>query len=282
MKKITPIFLPLMAFAVLLSPAFALAEEAVTTSVNAGATVTTPAGAKVEVKATAAESAALMRGKDRGNQEIDRRVTNLNALILRVQGMKNLSDADKASIAGTLTAQVNALNALKAKINADTDLETLKGDVKSITDSYRIYALIIPQGGIITAADRIVTISTTMQLIAVKFETRIAAAAAAGNDVTALRVVFEEYKAKLADASLQAQAAVNAIVTLVPDNGDAAKKAANTKALKDARAQIVVAQKALQTARKDADKIIIALKGMKAATSTTTTTETSAGATTGQ
>jgi len=170
------------------------------------------------------------------------------------------------------------LNALKAKINADTDLETLKGDVKSITDSYRIYALIIPQGGIITAADRIVTISTTMQLIAVKFETRIAAAATAGNDVTALRVVFEEYKAKLADASLQAQAAVNAIVTLVPDNGDAAKKAANTKALKDARAQIVVAQKALQTARKDADKIIIALKGMKAAASTTTTTETSAGA----
>ena len=74
MKKITPLLLPLMAFAVLLSPAFVLAEEAVTTSVTAGVTAT-PVVTKAEVKATAGQSVALMRGKDRGNQEIDRRGT---------------------------------------------------------------------------------------------------------------------------------------------------------------------------------------------------------------
>ncbi|MES2134888.1 MAG: hypothetical protein V4449_01440 [Patescibacteria group bacterium] len=278
MKKITSALIPFIAVALLLSPSSVRVVEAVSATTNATVNASAP-GVKAEGTASlsASQSIALMRGKDKAHQEIDRRVTNLNALVLRVQAMLNLSEADKTAIAGTLTAQVNALNALKAKIDADADPETLKGDVKSVTDSYRIYALIIPQGAIIAAADRIVTVATKLHLISLKFETRIAAAATAGNDVKAVRVTLEEYNSKIANASLQAQAAVNAIVTLVPDDGDATKKAANIKALKDARAKIVLAQKDLQTARKDADKIITALKGMKVNSTATTTAETSAG-----
>jgi len=272
MKKITLTLLPLIALIAVLSPGFARTADAVTAGVNtsAGATAA-PTGIRAE--ATAAESIALMRGKDRAHQEIDRRILNLNGLIARVQAMLNLSPADKASIVATLTAQVNALTALKAEIDADADADALKADTKSISDSYRLYALIMPQGAIIAAADRIVTVSAKLRLIALKFETRIAAAAAAGNDVAAARALLDGYNAKIADASLQAQAAVNAIVKLVPDEGDAAKRAANLKALKDARTQIVLAQKDLAAARQDAGKIIAALKGMKAsATATTTTT----------
>lgn len=282
MKKITELTAPLVGLALLLSPVLALAADTVTTGVNASvdAQVTAPAGVRANVTAgaTATQSIAMMRGKDRAHQEIDRRVTNLDGLIARVKAMRNLSDADKTAISGTLTAQIDALNALKTKVDADEDADTLKGDVKSITDSYRIYALIIPQGAIIAAADRVVTVAGKLHLIGGKFETRITEAASAGNDVTAVRATLTEYNAKITDAGLQAQAAVNAIIALAPDNGDSAKKEANTKVLKDARAQIVVAQKELQVARKDADSIITALKGMKVSATTTTTTDTSAGA----
>lgn len=270
MKKIILTLAPLIALVAAFSPALTPTAEAVTAGVNA--TVAAPGATP-----SAAQSIALMRGKDRAHQEIDRRVMGLNALIGRVQAMLNLSATDKAAIAATLTAQVNALNALKAEVDADADAEALKADVKTVTDSYRIYALVMPQGAIIAAADRIVTVGAKLNLIAAKFETRIAAAAAAGNDTAAVRALFDEYKAKIADASLQAQAAVNAIVVLTPDEGDAAKKAANLKALKDARAQIVLAQKDLQTARQNANKILVALKGMKLSATATTTTQTSTG-----
>ncbi len=280
--KYTTTLMPIALLALVLVPALASAETAVTTGANVSATAEAPTGVRANVTAgaSASQSIVLMRGKDRAHQEIDRRITNLNALIERVKGMKNLSETDKTAISATLASQVTALGALKVKIDADTDADTLKEDVKSITGSYRIYALIMPQGAIITAADRIVTIAGKFHLIAAKLDTRIAAAGTAGNDVVAVKAMLDEYNAKVADASLQAQAAVNAIVALVPDNGDADKMKANTKALQGARAQIVVAQKDLQTARKDADKILLALKGMKVAA--TTTTDTTAGATTGQ
>lgn len=270
MKKTTSFIASFAALALVFSPVFALAET--TAGVNAAATVSAP-GASASVKV----SAAVARGKDRGDQEIDRRVKNLNVLVEKVQGMKNLSETDKTNIAATLTAQVTALQALRTKIDADTDAETLKTDVASITGSYRIYALIIPQGAIIASADRIVTVAGTLKLIAAKFDTRITAAASAGNDVTAVKKILDEYNAKILDSAVQAQGAVNDIVALVPDQNDATKQKTNTETLKAARAKIVAAQKDLQVVRKDADKIIAALKGMKVAATATTTAQTSTG-----
>jgi hypothetical protein len=265
MKKTLSGILSFAALAFILSPLLAVADT--TAGANASVTATPPS---VTVKA----SAAVLRGQQKGDQEIDRRIKNLNALVERVQAMRNLSDADKTSIAATLTAQIGALQELRAKVDADTDAATLKTDVESITGSYRIYALIIPQGAIIAAADRIVTVAGTLKLIAAKFDARIAAAASAGNDTAAVQKVVDEYNAKILDSAVQAQGAVNDIVALVPDQGDAAKQKANTEALKGARAKIILAQKDLQIARKDADKIITALKGMKVGATATTTVET--------
>ncbi len=249
-----------------LSPAFALADTGSTTATG---------------NATAAFST---RAKSHADQEIERRTANLNDLISHVQGIKNLSDADKASIANAVTNQVNALAALKTKIDADTDLATLKTDVKSITDSYRIYALVLPQIRIITAADRIVTIVKEMQQLSSKFQTRIAAAQSAGADVAAATAALTDFNAKVADAGVQAQAAVTEIVSLVPDNGDKTVRSKNTTALKDARTKIVAAQKDLAAARHDAAIIVSTLKGkvLKPNTAGTSSSEGTSSSGTGQ
>ena len=57
-----------------------------------------------------------------------------------------------------IQTQITALNALKAKIDADTDAAILKTDIQSIAQAYRIFMLIIPQGNIAAAADRQATI----------------------------------------------------------------------------------------------------------------------------
>jgi hypothetical protein len=205
----------------------------------------------------------------------------LNDLLVKVGEIKNLSASDKTSIQGAITNQVNGLAQLKTKIDADVDAATLKTDVQSITSSYRIYALVLPQVRIIIAADRIVTVASEMQLFSAKLESRISAAQSAGADMSATANVFADFNAKISDAGAQAQGAVNGIATLVPDQGDKTKMASNAAALKDARTKVVAAQKDLVAARKDAETIVAAVKGKPvtpvAAATTTTPTQTTTG-----
>lgn len=271
-------------------PAFALAIDVSTqTGVSANATVGAQAqtqaqvGAQTQVQTqtdasasvtAAVKTSAMVKMEERAGREIDRRVENLNGLLSRVGAIKNLSSADKASIQTAVTNQVNALAQLKAKIAADADAATMKTDVQSITDSYRIYALVMPQVHIITAADRVVTVAGEMQLFAAKLEARIAAAQSSGADMTAAAAAYADFNQKLSDAMTQAQAAVNAIAVLMPDQGDKTKMASNTATLKDARTKIVAAHKDLVAARKDAMTIATAVKG-KPVTATAAATTTS-------
>jgi hypothetical protein len=190
-------------------------------------------------------------------QEIDRRVSNINQVISRLSGAKRLTDVDKASLQKTLAGQISSLMTLRAKIDADTDVTTLKDDVQSITKSYRVYALVLPQVQIIAAADRVLTIVDQMQALGAKLQTRIGASTS--TDVAALQSAYADIQTKLADASAQAKAAATTVANLVPDNGDATTKTANDNALKDARTKIGAAEKDLKDARADVKTI---LKGL--------------------
>ena len=272
MNAMTHTFKNLLATGALLAltgiPALALAEEPASVTGAATANVTS-APASVGVTGTAnvttatppVKTAAMIKMEERANREIDRRTENLNGLLSKVGAIRNLSSADKTSIQTAVTNQVSALTQLRAKIAADADAATMKTDVQSITDSYRIYALVMPQIHIITAADRVVTVAGEMQLFAAKLEARIAAAQSSGADMTSAAAAYAEFNQKLSDAMSQSQAAVNAIAVLLPDQGDKTKMASNTATLKDARAKIVAAQKDLVAAKKDAVTISIAVKG---------------------
>jgi len=193
-------------------------------------------------------------------REIDRRIALLNKDISRINAMQKLSDAQKASLVATAQTNISNLTTLKAKIAADTDIETLKTDVKSITKSYRIFALVHPQGRIIAAADRIIATSDNLTTVRGKLQVRVTAAQTAGKDVTTMNASLTEMQAKIADAKAHADAALALIANLKPDNGDQAVMDANKKALTDARAKIKAAHDALKVARKDAQTIIKGLK----------------------
>lgn len=216
----------------------------------------------------AAQTQRIQLIKTRAGEEIDRRITALNTLTTRIGYLKRVSDAVKSSISSTAQTQITELTALKAKIDADTDLATLRTDVKSITASYRIFVLVIPQGHLLAAADRINTIADSLTAIGGKLQTRISDAQSAGHDVSALQTALTDFNAKVADAKTQAAAAISAITGLTPDQGDKTKLQANQAALKNARALIKTATQDLDAARKDARTIMQGLKAFGATTGT--------------
>ncbi len=240
---------------------------------------TTPtASSSRAAKVAAALTARITNITNRADQEIARRISALNALSARLSGMVRLSATDKANLSSAIQTQIANMNTVQSKIVADAAADStssLKTDVQSITASYRIFALILPQGSIEAASDRVLTIVGVMNDLGTKLLARISAAQTAGNNVTAAQTTLTDFNAKVSDASTQATAAAAEVASLVPDNGSSTVMKSNTAALKDARSKIQAAQQDFVSARADATTIIKALPKFKMSTSTPATTTTS-------
>lgn len=206
-------------------------------------------------RGAAALANLITRAKDRADQEITRRINALNALNTRVNDMQKLTADEKAGLSATIQAQITAMQNLEAKIAADAganSTSSLKADIQSIAKTYRIFALIIPQGAIEAAADRAMTVASTMQAFAGKLATKI---------TSSTQATLNDMNAKIADATAQAQAAIAEVASLKPDNGVKTVMQSNLAAMKDARSKIQAAQQDLVAARKDAGAIVKALTG---------------------
>ncbi len=211
-------------------------------------------------KMASTSAAHMQKAGDRGDQAIDKRIASLQALEARVSGMTRLSADEKATLSASLESTITQLTTLKAKIAAETDPTALKADLQSITKSYRVYALVLPQAAVVAAANRIETIVTQMQSFHDKLQTRITAASSAGTDTSAAAAALADFDAKVAAAATASASASASVAGLVPDNGDATVSAANTTKLKAARTQIQAAEASLKAARADIDTVLKNLK----------------------
>jgi len=216
------------------------------------------------VMAASSSSRAAMQAQrlqnivNRADQEIARRITALNALSTRINAMQRVSASDKSSLSSTIQTQINAMNTLQGQITADENSTTsLRTDIQSITTSYRIFILVIPQGAIEAAADRVMTIVSDMTTLGTKLQARITALGSSAS--ATLTSAMADFNTKVADANTQAQTAVSGVSGLQPDMGNTTVQQANTSALKEARSEIQAAQKDLIAARQDAGTIVKAL-----------------------
>lgn len=238
-------------------PAFAVDQPGVTRPVTEPTTVVSKAADRMEnaqnkiAEKTADKSAGL---QERASKELTRRINSLNELLTRISEFKKISDAQKASLISQVQAQITSLTTLQAKIAADTDPTTLKTDVQSIIQSYRIYALFMPKIQIIGAADRVLNIADEMSSQAATLQTKIAADQSAGKNVSDLQSLLSDLNAKIADAKTQAQSAIDTVTPLTPDGFPG-----NKTQLQNARQMITTAVKDLDTARQDGRKIIVGL-----------------------
>lgn len=251
MKKLTIIASSLVIAAL----PFAAFAQTITTS--GGVNVSVPAVTATVNASTSVGSASISKIIARADAEIQRRITNLNALSTRIGEMKRLSSTEIASLQAGVSAQISQMNSLEATINAETTLSALKTSVQSITIDYRIYMLVLPQGRVAAAADRIQTIVADMQTLEPKLETRINSA---GNPSAAVSA-YADMQTQVSNAASLASAAVSETVSLTPDQGNTTVEASNTAAIKDAASKIKTATADLVQARKDIATILQAVKG---------------------
>lgn len=236
--------------------AFAQIGAGINTNVNAHVRATLTAS-------TTAETTRAAGAKEKANKEIDRRIASLTALLARIEQMTKVTAELKANIKSTVQAQIDGLVQLNAKIDADTDLATLKADVKMVTDSYRIYVLVMPQVRIAAATDRMITIVNMMNSVGVKLTARVNTAKAAGADTAALDAALTDLASRLTSVQAHAQAGFNLVAPLVPDQGDKTVMASNEAEIKKAQAEIKAGQADLVAARKDIAVVVGGLAKLK-------------------
>ena len=234
-----------------------LAEESTNTLTPTTTTTTIRKDAPRQATTASPEMISLLKTK--ADAEIARRIASINELIIKINGLKRLLGSDKTNLINTANTMVANLTALKTKIDADTDLATLRTDQKSIFDQYRIYMLFMPQLRIYVAADRINDTADLMTQVASKLQTRI-------NGNTTLQATLDDANAKIADAKAQATNAINAISGLTPDSGNEGIASSNKQALLSAKDMIMAATTDLQTARHDFVSIVTTLKESKSPT----------------
>ena len=141
------------------------------------------ASAAVNAQATTSVRTSLMtRAIERADQEIDRRITTLQRFNARVQSMRKVTTEFKNNLSANIQGHIDGLATLKAKIDADTDATTLRADVLTIRQAYRVFALIMPQAAIASASDRIVNVVDMIVGVGNKLQARIEEARTAGRE----------------------------------------------------------------------------------------------------
>ena len=193
------------------------------------------------------QATLLANLKNRADNAIEARITHLTKLIDIINNIKRLTSAQKATLVGQVQDEINSLNTLKTKIDADTDLTTLRTDVKSIVQSFRVYVVFMPKIYIIAHADRIMDVVSLFQTLESKLTARVSAA---GNP-SSLTSLLSDMTAKVTDAGTQAQNAINTVLPLTPDGWPGNK------------AQLESARTMLQTARQDLEDALHDAQGIR-------------------
>lgn len=138
--------------------------------------------------------------RERANKEIDRRIAALNKLLTIIGQMKKLSASQISTLSAQVQTNIDSLNALRGKINSDTDLATLRTDVKSIVTDYRIFAFFMKYIHLNTALERSSNLYDKLMTVYNKLSTKITEAQSGGKDVTQLNTSLTEMKSKIDSA----------------------------------------------------------------------------------
>ena len=225
---------------------------------------------------TAQNRVAAIQGAS--NTEIANRIDSLNKLLLRINSMVKVSASDKAGLTSSLQTEIANLTSLKNSIDTDNSTTSLKDNFQSITKSYRVYMLVVPQASITAAADRVLDLVSSFNTLTTKLQGYITTAQSSGVNVSSAVSAMALITVKVTDAGTQANAAISEVSALQPDQGATSTITANTAALKDAQSKIKAATADLTAARKDVTTVANVIKdSMKiqtnASVSASTTTQ---------
>lgn len=220
----------------------------------------TSTGSAGTVKTSAAEQ-RVDKFKAKANAEIDRRLASLNKLLTRINSLTRLSVTDKTTLNTEVQGVIDDLTALKGKIATDTDIATLRVDVKSIVDGYHVYAFVFPQISLMITADTMMTISDNMLAISTKLQQQLGQSGDA-----ATMAALTDLNKQLTEAKTLASGVTTTVLPLSPEGN----QSTNRTALQSARTKLMTARTDLKKAQADIQTVLKALNALGSAPSAST------------
>jgi hypothetical protein len=188
---------------------------------------------------------------------VAKRVTSLATVKRNLDAGPAVAGPNRAALDSHIDAAVTGLTALKATIDADTDLAKLRTDCRKVVSDYQVYSLLVPRVELVRAAGRVQAAAGTLKHLAGLLQARVDAAKARSRDVASAQGYVTDLGLK-ADAGTKAAAGVPAAVLPL----DAAGFPGNRPVLAAARASVETARGALKGALAAADSAIGALKAL--------------------
>lgn len=218
------------------------------------ATAVTPAFATSTL--TTAQQERLTVIKTKGDQEISRRLSELNKLAAVISSATKLSSTDKTTLSNEVSTTVSGLTALKTTLDNETTLEAAKTDVQSIVNEYRVYVLVVPKVHLLKVADDQLAAAAKLTDAATKLQARLTSLKTSGKDVTTLQTALDDMTTSVATAQKIASSIESGVINLQPSDYNS-----DHTLLTGDSAQLKTAHTALVQARKDAE---IVFEGIKA------------------
>jgi hypothetical protein len=228
-------------------------------SVSSLSLAVVPASAIASAKTTSTtdQQARVQRIITRGNSEISRRLATLNTLSAKISSATKLSSGDQASLSGEVSSEVDGLNALKTKLDADTTVADAQSDAQSIINDYRVYALIVPKVNLVKTADDQQVAEGKLSDLTSKLQTRITAAKSDGKDVSSIQSALTAMTGKVTAAQGISSQIESSVINLQPSDYNG-----NHSVLSGDRDQLKTAQSDIQAAVTSATTIISQLKSL--------------------
>lgn len=195
------------------------------------------------------------------------RTTDLTKAMTTLQSMQRLSTDTRTQLVAQVQTNISDLTALQEKIAGDTDLETIKTDVRSIITAYRVYIVVLPQVRGLAVVDRLQSFTQTLTTLQTRIQTKTTELKSAGNDTSAIQSNIDQAAAKMTEAQAAITRAETSFTDMQVDDptGSTTLKATG-------QAQLQIARQDLRQARESLVKAITLLKSMIANTSTNTNT----------
>ncbi len=194
-----------------------------------------------------------------GDCEIARRLTTLDQLTAKIGSSKVMTSQHAAALKGEIGSTRGGLTALKAKIDAETDIAALKADIRKIATDFRVYALVVPQVNLVNGADGVVAAQAKFADVNTRLSQAIAKAKQAGKDTSAAQQHLDAMNAAAAKAGSLASGIPAAVLPLTPAQFNAGTAG---PILTTARSNLVLARGQIRVAVQEAKACRDALKAL--------------------
>ena len=139
----------------------------------------------------------LQNIKTRADSLIVTRLDSLNTLLNRVQSDTKLTSSEKSSLTTEIQNDVSALTALKAKIDADTNVTTARTDAKTIITNYYIYAVFEPKVRLLVTLNNLQNTSGYIQALVPQLQNLINNLKAQGKDTSQIQPLLDDISSQL-------------------------------------------------------------------------------------